>query len=43
VIEFFAEIRRPLQQFDRAVDGNAFLVAGDQERDRAFGLAVIRG
>ena len=41
VIEFFAARGRPLQQLDGAVDRDAFLVAGDQERDRAFRLAVV--
>ena len=36
MVEFFAARGRPLQQLDRAVDRDAFLVAGDQERDRAF-------
>ena len=41
MVEFLAARRRPLQQLDGAVDGDVFLVAGDQERDRA--LAVFRG
>ena len=36
VIELFAVLRRPVEQLGRAVDGDALLVAGDQERDRAF-------
>ena len=42
VIEFLAALGRPLQQLGRAVDRDAFLVAGDQERDRAlFGLPPL--
>ena len=33
---------QPFQQLDGAVDGDAFLVAGDQQGDRAFGLADAR-
>src|ERR1700752_207352 len=43
MIEFFATRRDPLQQLDRAVDGDVFLVAGDQERDRALRLAATVG
>src|SRR5437879_3830618 len=47
VVEFLAARRRPLQQFYGAVDGDVFLVAGDQKRDRAFaiflGLAAMGG
>ena len=43
MVEFLAARRRPLQQFYGAVDGDVFLVAGDQERDRAFRLAAVRG
>ena len=43
MVEFLAARRRPLQQLDGAVDGDVFLVAGDQERDRAFWLAAIGG
>ena len=39
MVELLAARRRPLQQLDGAVDGDAFLVAGDQERDRALRLA----
>ena len=36
--------RPPIEELDGAVDRDAFLVAGDQQRDRAFfGLAAIRG
>ncbi len=35
MVEFLAARRRPLQQLDGAVHRNVFLVAGDQERDRA--------
>src|SRR2546430_7242321 len=38
MVEFLAARRRPLQQLDGAVDGNVFLVAGDQERNRAFAV-----
>src|SRR5256886_14244041 len=38
MVEFLAARRRPLQQLDRAGDGNVFLVARDQERDRAFAV-----
>ena len=41
VVEFLAALGRPLQQLGRAVDRDAFLVAGDQERDRALWLAVM--
>ena len=41
MVEFLAARRDPLQQLDGAVDGNRFLVAGDQERDRAFRLAAM--
>ena len=36
MVEFLAALRRPFQQLDGAVDRDAFLVAGDQERDRAL-------
>src|SRR5664279_5297729 len=38
VVEFLAARRYPLQQFYGAVDGDVFLVAGDQERDRAVAV-----
>src|ERR1043166_863600 len=41
MIEFFAARRRPLQQLYGAVDGVAFLIPGDQERDRALRRAAI--
>ncbi len=41
VIELFSALRRPLQQLYGAVDGDVFLIAGDQERDRAFRLATV--
>src|ERR1700733_13163985 len=41
MIEFFASRGGPLQQLDRAVDGNVFLIAGDQKRDRTFWLAAL--
>src|SRR4029450_324088 len=40
MIEFLAARGRPLHQLDGAVHGNVFLVAGDQERDRAFAVLV---
>ncbi len=43
MVEFLAARRDPLQQLDGAVDGDVFLVAGDQERDRALRLAAMRG
>src|SRR5712672_396487 len=41
VVEFLAARRDPLQQLDGAVDGEVFLVAGEQKRDRT--LAVFSG
>ena len=41
MVEFLAARCRPLQQLDGAVDGDVFLVAGDQERDRPLWLAVM--
>ena len=42
VIEGLAALGRPLQQLDRAVNRDAFLVAGDQKRERAvFRLAAV--
>ncbi len=38
MVEFLAARGDPLQQLDGAVDGNVFLVAGDQKRDRAFAV-----
>jgi hypothetical protein len=38
---FSSPRRSPLQQLDRAVDGDVLLVAGDQERDRAFRLSPV--
>ena len=43
VVEGLAVLRRPVEQLRRAVDGDALLVAGDQERDRAFWLAAVGG
>ena len=43
MIEFLAALGDPLQQFHGAVDGDVFLVAGDQERDRAFRFAAMVG
>jgi hypothetical protein len=42
MVEALAALGRPLQELDRAVDGDALLVAGDQERDRAFRSAGAR-
>ncbi len=36
MVETFAALGRPLQELHRAVDGDALLVAGDQQRNRAF-------
>ena len=36
MVELFAALGRPLQQLDCAVNGDALLVAGDEERDRAI-------
>src|SRR5439155_10633473 len=38
MVEFFAALGRPLQQLHGAVDRDAFLIAGDEERDRACRL-----
>ncbi len=35
MVEFLAALGRPLQQFYGAVDGDALLVAGDEQRNRA--------
>ena len=35
MVELFAARRGPLQELDRAVDGDVFLIARDQEGDRA--------
>jgi len=43
MIKLLAARRDPLQQLDGAVDGNVFLVAGDQKRDRAFWFAAVVG
>ena len=43
VVELFAALGRPLQQLDGAVDRDALLVAGDEQRDRAaLRLAAVR-
>src|SRR5438067_7299635 len=42
MIERFAALGRPVEQLDRAIDRHAFLIAGDQKRDRAARLAAIR-
>src|SRR5690242_20909828 len=41
VIELLAVFGSPLQELRRAVDGNAFLITGNQERYRALRLAAI--
>src|ERR1700730_11780728 len=38
MVELLAARRRPLQQLDGAVDGEVFLIAGNQERDRTFAI-----
>ncbi len=43
MVELFAARGRPFQELGGAVDRDAFLVAGDQERDRALRLAAVRG
>jgi len=43
MVEGFAALGRPFEQFHRPVHGDAFLVAGDQEGDRSLGLAAARG
>ena len=43
MVEGFAALGRPFEQLHRAVHGDAFLVAGDQEGDRPLGLAAARG
>src|SRR5439155_15305619 len=43
MVKFFAARRHPLQKLDGAVDGNVFLVAGNEERDRTFWLAAAIG
>src|SRR5215469_4873293 len=42
MIEALAAVTRPLEKLDRAVDRNALLIAGDEERDRAFRFAAVR-
>jgi hypothetical protein len=41
VIEFLAALGGPFQQLGRAIDRDAFFVAGNQKRDRALRLAAI--
>src|SRR5215472_2198934 len=43
MIESFAALGRPFEQLDRAIDRYTFLIAGNQERDRASRLAAICG
>src|SRR5580700_11164730 len=38
MVEFFATRGDPLQQLDRAVDGNVLFVARDQKRDRSLAV-----
>src|SRR5262249_26046239 len=42
MIEVLAAVSRPLEKLDRAVDRNALLIAGDEQRDRAFRFAAVR-
>src|SRR5262249_61578044 len=42
MIEALAAVSRPFEKLDRAVDRNALLIAGDEQRDRAFRLAAVR-
>ena len=41
MIEDLAALGRPFEQLHRAVDRDALLVAGDEERDRTLHLAVV--
>ena len=41
MIKFFTTLGGPFQQFDGAVDGHAFLIAGDQEGNRTLGRAAV--
>src|SRR5260221_3142232 len=41
VIKALAVLSRPFQKLGRAIDRDAFLVAGDQKRNRAFWLAAM--
>ena len=41
VIEFLPALGRPFQQLLRAVHARPFLVAGNEQRDRAFDLAAV--
>ncbi len=41
MVEFFAVLGRPFQKFWCAIDRDAFLVTGNQKRDRAFWLAAM--
>src|SRR6185312_4436820 len=43
VVESLAALGGPGEKLRGAVDRDALLVAGDQERDRAFGLAAVGG
>src|SRR5262245_62096069 len=43
MIEFLAAPGAPLQKLDGAVDGNVFLITGDQKGNRAFWPAAIVG
>src|SRR6185437_163226 len=38
MVEFLAALGRPLQKLRRAVDRDAFFVAGDQKRDRSLSV-----
>ena len=41
VVEFLAALGSPFQELRRPVHSDAFLVAGDKERNRPFGLPVM--
>ena len=43
VVESLAARGRPFQQLGAAVDRDAFLVTGDEKRDRTFGFAAVSG
>ena len=43
MVEFFAALGGPCQELHRPVDGDALLVAGDEERDRARRPAAVGG
>src|SRR4029078_10299549 len=43
VVEFLAALGHPFQELWRPIDRNAFLIAGDEEGNRALRLAVMSG